>query len=90
MDDHFQNSVNVDAYIAFGYPAAGTGSNENDIEYHYGTEEKYKAHSRRYSLKQVICHNSFESYAGDITSFKLNKKNNKLLTKIKSKVKSIF
>lgn len=59
------NNYDVIAYVALGYPVQGTGSNKNQMLYHYGSEENFKLHKRRFSEEQVICYNRFETVPGD-------------------------
>ena len=78
-------NFDIIAYIAFGYPTTGKSSSKSEMEYHYGTEKKFEAHERKYSLEQVICPNRFKSVDGDITTFSLKNNKKTVVERIKRK-----
>lgn len=79
------DNFDVIAYITIGYPVDGSGSNEQEMNYHYGNEKDFVAHKRKYSLDQVICHNKFSIIDDDVTHFTFRKSSNNPSTRIKVK-----
>lgn len=43
-------NFDVIAYVAFGHPLVGNESSKNAMLYHYGNEQNFKAHKRRFSV----------------------------------------
>ncbi len=54
--------------VALGYPLKGCENNERAVLYHYGDEESYKKHKRKYSINETICWDSFTQVDGDCSS----------------------
>ena len=67
-------NFDVIAYVAFGHPFVGNESSKSAMLYHYGTEQDFKAHKRRFSLDQVMCRDAFSVVEGDCTHAKYPKK----------------
>lgn len=81
------NNYDVIAYIVLGYPIEGTGSNNQQMSYHYGNETDFISHKRRFTEEQVICHNQFKSVEGDSTKYIYHKDSLLEIAKKRFKVK---
>lgn len=60
-------NFDVICYIAIGHPQSGTGSSEQQMNYHYGDEKAFKERKRRYSIDQVLCRDKFLIKDNDVT-----------------------
>ena len=63
-------NFDVIGYVALGHPKVGNESSKAAMIYHYGDEETFRAHKRRYSVDQVMCKDSFTIVDGDCTHTK--------------------
>lgn len=63
-------NFSVIGYIAFGHPDPEGIATQNQMVYHYGDEERFRAHQPRYSVDQVLCKDKFRSVTDDCTSAK--------------------
>lgn len=61
------SNFDVICYVAFGHPQEGTGSTEQQMNYHYGDVKSFKERKRRYSIDQVLCKDSFVITENDVT-----------------------
>ena len=53
------------ACVALGYPRKGEENTQEQIDFHYASREDYEAHTRRYTLEQVLCEERFAAVPGD-------------------------
>lgn len=60
-------NFDVIACVLCGYPQAGNESNLREKLYHFGTEEDYSRHTRKFRVDQVLNYNCFEAVDGDCT-----------------------
>ena len=61
------NNFDIICYVAFGHPQSGTGSTEQQMNYHYGDEKSFRERKRRYSVDQVLCMDHFVVTDNDVT-----------------------
>lgn len=60
-------NFDIVCYVAFGYPQVNNESSEQQMREHYGDVKSFHERKRRYSISQVLCHNSFEIVDNDVT-----------------------
>lgn len=60
-------NFSVIGYVAFGHPDPEGIASENQMVYHYGDAERFRAHQPRYSVEQVLCKDRFMSVEHDCT-----------------------
>ena len=84
------NNFDVIGYIAFGHYNENDTNSKKNMTYHYGDEESFKEHKRRYNLDQVICNNSFYIVDGDCTHTKYPTKKKLIKKTIKDIIKKII
>ena len=87
---HVPDNFDVIAYVAFGHPLTGNESSRGDMIYHYGDEDSFKKHKRRFSVEQVLCKDVFTVVDGDCTHTKYPTKINLKWKKFKSSVGRIL
>ena len=78
-------NYDVIAYVALGYPKDKIGSNSEQIIYHYGSEDNFVSHKRRFNYEQVTSYNAFATIAGDSTTFKY--KQDSIFNRYKSRIR---
>ena len=83
------HNFDVIAYVAFGHPLVGNESSKAAMLYHYGNEQNFKAHKRRYSVEQVMCKDAFSVVDGDCTHTKYPQKHNLMKQHLKSFIDKI-
>lgn len=64
----------VIACVSAGYPERNNENSKEAMLYHYGTEELYKSHARKYGVDSVLSYDRFESVEGDSGSVFIKKK----------------
>ena len=65
---HIPSNYDVIAYVSLGYPVSGGGTSSIASQvYHYGSEENFKLHKRRYTYEQCVSYNEFTIVDGDST-----------------------
>ena len=60
-------NFDIVGYVAFGHPLKGNENDRKAMEYHYGNEEAFREHKRRFSVDQVMCRDAFQVVDGDCT-----------------------
>ena len=71
---HIPNNFDTIGCIAMGYPKVGKENSSVNMVYHYGSEEAFNEHKRRFSFNQVVCENVFSHVDGDCMDTKYPKK----------------
>lgn len=61
------SNFDIIGYVAFGHPDKGNENNKGAMIYHYGDEESFKEHKRRFTVNQVLCRDTFQTVDGDCT-----------------------
>lgn len=85
----FQIPENYDviAFVSMGYPQKNSTSAASQL-YHYGSQENFKLHKRRYTFEQFVSYNSFERVEGDSTYGKYPKYNQ--ISKLKNRFPRLY
>lgn len=60
-------NYDVIAFVSMGYPIAGSTTTLASQRYHYGSEQEFKQHKRRYTFEQFVSINQFTRVSGDST-----------------------
>lgn len=67
-------NYSVIAFLSLGYPLDDIASTKAEQLYHYGTEEDFKLHKRRFSYEQCVCNGRFAVIGNDSTTYSYPKK----------------
>lgn len=81
-------NYDVVAFVSMGYPTEGKGTSTASQLYHYGSEENFRMHKRRYSFEQFVSYNEFVRVEGDSSYAKYPKYN--AVSKLKEKYPSLY
>lgn len=92
------DNYDVIAFVSLGYPKGSVGSCSESQIYHYGSEENFRKHKRRYTKEQFISYNSFMAVEGDSTYGRYPQKSLRntlykrfpFLDKIRNAIKRLF
>ncbi len=84
---HIPENYDVIAFVSMGYPQK-SGTTAASQAYHYGSEEKFKQHKKRYSFEQFVSYNQFERIPGDSTYARYPRYNR--VAKLKSRFPGLY
>ena len=82
------NTYDIIAFVSMGYPVIKQGTSISSQIYHYGSEENYINHKRRYTMEQFVSFNQFCTINGDSSQAKYPKYNT--LAKLKEKYPTLY
>lgn len=81
-------NFDVIACVLCGYPLVGSESTTREKVYHYGTEDAYELHARKYSVDQVLSFDRFAVVENDCSERKYHGKAGYILKRNNRRLKS--